>query len=224
MTSAKRKRSPSPSSRKRLHTETDEDPTAQKSPDKNEEPTDPTSAETDPLADAYAELMRSIGGENTNTVSPTPIVTLPINTAPAPPQVVPVQAARRKNPWAGKPLKISKKWGTRAHEKMHFGPTVNKPNHGVWRTQKVADVQEWVRQACDSIRADTDDVVASKPGEKGGYNFLVDMGRPVGYISGSNIQPNTRPEASHLAVYVNKKGYPVTAFPCTPEIFLKNVK
>ena len=62
--------------------------------------------------------------------------------------------------------------------------------------------------------------VASKPGTDGGYNYLVDMaGVTIGYISGSSAKPGTKPEAEHLAVYVNKKGYPATAFPRTPKIF-----
>jgi hypothetical protein len=220
MSSAQRKRrrsSSPPRSRKQLHTETDEDQTTPGLPE-----TDPTSTVTNNFDAEIAELLRSIGdttvpegtGSQT-TVSTTPVITLPITTAPIPL----IQGPRRKNPFVGKPLKISGKWGTTVHEQMHFYPTDQKPDHGVWGTPNVAQVQKWVRKACAAIRQDSDAVVASKPGAKGGYNFLVDMGEPVGYVSGSNIQSGTEPVATHLAVYVNKKGYPVTAFPCTPGIF-----
>lgn len=214
----KRRRSLSPqNSRKLLHTEKGADQTT---PETDTPP--PTSTEKNDFDAEYAEFLRSIGdttapqgtGDQT-TVSTTPVITLPITTAPTPL----VQGPRRKNPWLGKPLKISTKWGTGVHELMHFKPTTSKPNHGVWRTTNIKQVQKWVRQACTAIRTDSDTVVASKPGEKGGYNFLVDMGEPVGYLSGSNIPSGTAPEARYLAVYVNKKGYPATAFPCTPDIF-----
>jgi hypothetical protein len=190
-TAQKRRRSPSPNSRKKLHTETEERTPAPETPDLDAE-----------LA-SFAEEMRGIG---VTLSEPTEVAT-----------ATPVQPA---NPWAGKVKTISGTWGASVHEKMHFAPTTAKPYHGVWGTKKLSKVREWVSLARDSVNANDGYVVASKPGEDGGYNYLVDMdGETVGYISGSKVEPGTKPEAKHLAVYVNKKGYVATAFPCTPEVF-----
>jgi hypothetical protein len=186
----RRSRSPSPNNRKKLHTEADErKPTS--------EP-----ADVDDMLASFAEEMRGIGVT----------LTEPAATAPA----APVKPA---NPYAGRVKNISNTWGASVHEQMHFAPTTAKPYHGVWGTRKLSKVREWVSLARYSVNADDGYVVASKPGEDGGYNYLVDMGEVVGYISGSKVAPGTKPEAKHLAVYVNKKGYVATAFPCTPEIF-----
>lgn len=226
--SSPRKRSRSSSgtsSRKKLHTGKEETPTV---------PT-PAPAPT-PTFDAdyaaFEEMMRGIGdtltdpaetGTDTMTTITVPISTasdptVPVSTMPFP--TVPVARAKPRNPWANKVKQISEKWGSSVHEKMHLAPTTDKPYHGVWGSKKPSKLREWVSLAVDSIYLDDNFVVASKPGENGGYNFLVDMnGKTVGYISGSKVPSGTKPPAKHLAVYVNKKGYPVTAFPCTPEIF-----
>lgn len=221
MAQKKRRRSNSPpSSRKLQHTETGKESTTPDAPETDKTP--PTSTEKDDFDAEYEALMRAIGDTtapqgtgNQTTISAPPVITLPIATAPIPL----AQGPRRANPLIGKPLKISTKWGTGVHELMHFQPTTSKPNHGVWGTNNIKQVQKWVRQACTAIRTDSDAVVASKPGTNGGYNFLVDMGEPVGYLSGSNVPPGTAPEARYIAVYVNNKKYPATAFPCTPNIF-----
>jgi hypothetical protein len=201
------------SSRKKLHTDKEE----------TETPTEP--APTPTFDSDYAEfeaMVRGIGVQPTDPTEtgadPLTTVTVPVSTAPIP--IVPVPQAKPKNPWASKVKAISEKWGNSVHEQMHLAPTTDKPYHGVWGSKKPSKLRGWVSLAVDSIYLDDDFVVASKPGENGGYNFLVDMnGATVGYISGSNFPPGTKPPAKHLAVYVNKKGYPVTAFPCTPEIF-----
>jgi hypothetical protein len=190
--SLKRRRSSSGSSRKKLHTEKEETPATT-------EPTPDLDAE---LAN-FAEEMRGIG---VTLTEPTEVET----TAPA----------RPDNPWTGRVKKLANTWGSSVHEQMHFAPTTTKPYHGVWDTKKLSKVREWVSLARDSVNLDDEYVIASKPGEAGGYNYLVDMaGETVGYISGSDVAPGTKPEAKYLAVYVNKKGYVATAFPCTPDIF-----
>ena len=189
-TAQKRRRASSPvSSRKKLHTETEE--------------REPRIPDLDAELANFAEEMRGIGVTLTEpTVAET---------------VAPVRPA---NPWTGKVKTISSKWGASVHEQMHFAPTTTKPYHGVWGTKKLSKVRQWVSLARDSVNADDGYVVASKRGEDGGHNYLIDMdGEAVGYISGSKVPPGTKPEATYLALYVNKKGYVATAFPCTPEIF-----
>jgi hypothetical protein len=133
---------------------------------------------------------------------------------------IPLPFTKPENPWAGKVKALSSTWGTSIHERSDFAPTTKVDYHGVWGTKKIGEVRNWVSQARDSINADDEFVVASKPGEDGDCDFLVDMdGQTVGYISGSRVAPGTAPEARHVAVHVNKKGYVDAAFPCTPEMF-----
>lgn len=199
----KRRRSTSPSSRKKQNTGQDE--------------TTPVSVTTEaPDLDAeyadFAELMRGIG-----VTLDTPATTTPATTPPVP---APTASARPTNPFTNRVKRIPKAWGSSVHEQMHFKPTTAKSYHGVWRTRELDQVREWVSLARDSVNANDDFVIRSRPGEKGGYNFLVDMdGQTVGYISGSAVPPGMKPPAKHLAVYVNKSGFVATAFPCTPEIF-----
>ena len=66
------------------------------------------------------------------------------------------------------------------------------------------------------------EIVASKPGTgkyRDGYNYLVSMDKPVGYLSGSSVLSGTKPEARYIAVYLDKKGNTVSAFPCSPDMF-----
>jgi hypothetical protein len=203
----KRRRSPSAKSRKKLHTETNETTTTS-APDKT--------PELDADYAKFAEEMRGIGVTLTD---PTEIG----DKAEVSDKTETTTPARPANPWAGTLKKLSSQWGTSVHDQMHTAPTDAKAYHGVWGTKNLTKVREWVRLACDSIYADDNYVVASKPGKDGGRNYLVDMdGETVGYISGSKVEPGTKPEAKHLAVYVNRKGYPVTAFPCTPEVFQRD--
>lgn len=201
--SRKRTRSPSPGSRKKQHTEKqDENPTV---------PEQTTRPDFDAAYAEFAEAMRGIG---TTLTDPTQTGD-ETETTP-----VPIARTRPDNPWVNRVKKLSTKWGAGVHEQMHFAPTRTKKYHGVWGTKKLSTVQGWVSLARDSVNADDDFVVASKPGADGGHNFLVDMdGQTVGYLSGSDVPTGTKPVAKHLALYVNKKGYVATAFPCTPEIF-----
>ncbi len=208
----KRPRSYSGNSRKKLHTE-EEKPTT--TPDPAPTPTHDTA-----FAE-FAEMMRGIGVTlNDPTPTDTPMVTVPEATTPAVTTPVPTTGPKPANPWAGKAKNPSKTWGSSVHEQMHFAPTDTKPYHGVWGTKNLAKVRKWLTTACAGIKRDDGSVVASKAGEKGGWNFLVDMkGTTVGYLSGSRIPPGSQPPARYIAVYVNKQGYPATAFPCTPDIF-----
>jgi hypothetical protein len=130
-------------------------------------------------------------------------------------------AARAKpaNPWRNRTRKIPDWWGTTYHDISHFSPTMGKPYHGVWGTKKVATVYDWVTRARDAVNKDDEHVVQSKPGTDGGYNFLVDMREPVGYMSGSRVPLGTQPQATHVAVYLDAKGNVATVFPCTPDAF-----
>lgn len=187
-------------------------PTSRKKQDTGQDKTTPTAPDVDAGYAEFAELMRGIG-----VTLDTPATTAPATTPPVP---VPAARAKPTNPFTNRVKRIPKVWGSSVHEQMHFKPTTAKPYHGVWRTRDLDQVREWVSLARDSVNADDGFVIASKPGEKGGYNFLVDMdGQTVGYISGSAVPPGTKPPAKHLAVYVNKGGFVATAFPCTPEIF-----
>jgi hypothetical protein len=207
-TAQKRKRRPSPTnSRKKLHTE------------EGNENTTAIATTTKPDPDAeyaeFAEIMRGIGV--TMNDSTTPVLTPPVLATPVPPTPA---LPKPTNPMAGKMRYPAQGWGSSVHEQMHFSPTDAKKYHGVWGTKKLNQVRKWVNQACDSIYYNDEHVVASKPGEKGGYNFLVDMGdTTVGYLSGSSVPPGSKPPANYVAVYVNKNGYPTTAFPCTPDVF-----
>ncbi len=210
-TPKKRRRSSSPSSsRKKLHTEDEKSTTGTK----------PTKS-TDTAYAEFAEMMRGIGVTlNDPTPPDTPVVTIPVVTTPTVTTPVPTAGPKPANPWAGKIKTPAKTWGAAVHEQMHFAPTDTKSYHGVWGTKSLKQVRTWLTTACNSIKRDDKSVVASKPGEKGGWNYLVDMnGTTVGYLSGSKVPPGTQPPAQCIAVYVNKQGYPATAFPCTPDIF-----
>jgi hypothetical protein len=148
-----------------------------------------------------------------STPTPTPTVT---------PTVTP-RATRPKpaNPFEGKIKFLRGNFGTDYHDSSHFKPTDLKPKQGVWGA-KLPKVKTWIGEAINHVYYDDDAIVLSRPGEgasKGGRNFLIDMGKPVGYLSGSSIPKGTQPEARYIGLYVDKKGVTVSAFPCTPETF-----
>jgi hypothetical protein len=80
--------------------------------------------------------------------------------------------------------------------------------HGVWRTKNWSKIGEWVELAPQSIEAGDGYVVNWKPGNKPGrVDYLVNMGREIGYLSGSSIPSNTRPPATHCRVATMRRGY-----------------
>ena len=85
---------------------------------------------------------------------------------------------------------------------------------------KLPQLRKWVGMALDSIYLDDRFVVASKPGTAGGYVYLVSMdGAEVGYLSGASVPPGEKPPATHIEVYLDRKGTTVSAFPSSPGIF-----
>lgn len=149
---------------------------------------------------------------STPTPKPTPTVT---------PKLTPRTGPKPLNPFADTINYLRGNFGTDYHDTAHFHPTDLKSKHGVWGA-KLPRVKKWVGEAIQHVFDDDAAIVASKPGagaSAGGRNYLIDMGRPVGYLSGSSIPTGTRPEARYIALYVNKKGETVSAFPCTPEMF-----
>jgi hypothetical protein len=131
----------------------------------------------------------------------------------------PATHAKPANPWKNRTKKVPDWWGTTYHDMSHFSPMMDKPYHGVWGTRKLATVEAWVVKARASVNSDDDRVVASKPGTDGRYDFLVDMGERVGYLSGALVPLGTQPQANHVAVYLDAKGNVSTMFPCTPDAF-----
>jgi len=162
--------------------------------------------------DMFAQFMQDIVG----TGVPLPPPPLVAQTVPATPP--PVTATKPANPFAGRVKALRGNFGTGAHDVAHFQPTQHKVHHGVWGKRK--KVKEWVGLARDSINNDDEFVVDSKPGQNGGYNYLVYMdGETVGYLSGSSVTPGTKPPAKHIEVYLDNKGNTVSAFPSSPNIF-----
>jgi hypothetical protein len=144
--------------------------------------------------------------------TPTPTVTPTVTTRTGP---------KPANPFAGKIKFLRGDFGTGYHDTAHFKATNLKSKHGVWDAA-LPQVKEWVREAIDHVYYDDASIVASKVGtgaSKGGRNYLIDMGKPVGYLSGSSVPSGTQPEARYIALYVSKNGTTVSAFPCTPEMF-----
>lgn len=179
---------------------------------------------------ATKKRSRSSGsdpGKKQNTSEKTPVLVAPavvkaigatvITTTDDPGE--PTAHAKPLNPWKNRTKKIPDWWGTTHHDMSHFSPTMDKPYHGVWGTKKLATVEAWVIKARASVNRDDERVIASKPGTDGGYNFLVDMGERVGYLSGARVPLGTQPQTTHVAVYLDAKGNVSTVFPCTPEAF-----
>jgi hypothetical protein len=145
--------------------------------------------------------------------TPTPTVT---------PTVTP-SATRPKplNPFKKRIKFLRENFGPNYHDASHFKPTDLKTKQGVWSAE-LPQVKEWIGEAINHIYYDDDAIVLSKPGEgkyKAGRNFLVDMGKPVGYLTGSSVPRGTQPEARYIGLYVDKNGITVSAVPCTPETF-----
>lgn len=160
----------------------------------------------------FAAIMQDILGNGVPLPSP-PLVA---PTVPATP--TPATAPKPLNPFAGTVKSLRGNFGTGAHDVAHFQPTQHKVHHGVWSSRK--KVKEWVGLALDSIYNDDGFVVDSKPGQNGGRNYLISMGRTkVGYLSGSSVTPGTKPPATHIEVYLDKNGNTVSAFPSSPDIF-----
>jgi hypothetical protein len=157
--------------------------------------------------------------EKTPVLVPVKAIGASVTTTPVGEPATPAVHAKPANPWKNRTKKIPDWWGTTYHDVSHFSPTMDKSYHGVWGTRTLATVYDWVTRARASVNKDDEHVVASKRGTDGGYNFLVDMGEPVGYLSGSRVPPGTRPPANHVAVYLDAKGNVVTTFPCTPDVF-----
>jgi hypothetical protein len=202
-TSLKRKRSDSPT-RKKARTGDDAPETMTPAP------TVVQTAATDD--EEFAAFMRDILG----TGVPLPTPPLVAQTVPATPP--PATAPKPLNPFAGTVKPLRGNFGTGAHDVAHFQPTQHKVHHGVWLSRK--KVLKWVGMAIDSIYDDDGFVVASKPGQNGGYTYLVSMnGETVGYLSGSSVPLGTKPPATHIEVYLDKKGTTVSAFPSSPDIF-----
>lgn len=201
--SRKRKHSDSPT-RKKARTGEDAPATITPAP-----VTVPAAATEDEL---FAAIMQDILGEG----EPLPAPPLVAQTVPAPP--APATTPKPRNPFAGTVKALRGNFGSGAHDVAHFQPTRHKTHHGVWRSK--AKAKGWVEQAVDSIYHDDGFVVASKPGQNGGYTYLIDMaGKTVGYLSGSAVPPGTKPPATHIEVYLDKKGNVVSAFPSSPDIF-----
>jgi hypothetical protein len=152
---------------------------------------------------------------STPTPTPTPTVT---PTVPVTPRV---SRPKPVNPFAGTIQFLRSNFGTDYHDSAHFKPTDLKSKHGVWNST-LPQVKKWIGEAINHVYDDDASIVASKPGSgksKGGRNYLIDMGKQVGYLSGSSVPSGTQPEARYIALYVNKKGVTVSAFPCAPEMF-----
>jgi hypothetical protein len=218
----KRKKSPSPT-RKKARVESAE-PTVRA--DDKPPPTHHTQpATTTTLSrEEQSELDRFFSEIDSLTQSTLPPLSTPTPTVT--PTVTPTltpQVTRPKpvNPFAGRIEFLRPNFGTDYHDAAHFKPTDLKSKHGVWN-DKLKQVKEWVGEAINHVYYDDTSIVASKAGSgasKGGRNYLIDMGKPVGYLSGSSVPSGTHPEARYIALYVNKKGVTVSAFPCTPEMF-----
>jgi hypothetical protein len=162
--------------------------------------------------DVFAEFMRDIVGDG-QPLPPPPLVAQTVPATPAP-----AAGPKPVNPFAGRVKPLRGNFGTGAHDVAHFQPTQHKAHHGVWGKRK--KVKEWVGLARDSINNDDNFVVDSKPGQNGGYNYLVYMdGETVGYLSGYSVTPGTKPPAKHIEVYLDNKGNTVSAFPSSPDIF-----
>jgi hypothetical protein len=160
----------------------------------------------------FQAFMRDIVGAGV------PLPTPPLVAQAVPATPPPATAPKPLNPFAGSVKSLRGNFGTGAHDVAHFQPTQHKVHHGVWNSRK--KVKEWVGLALDSIYNDDGFVVASKPGQNGGYTYLVSMdGKTVGYLSGSSVPPGTKPPAKHIEVYLDKKGTTVSAFPSSPDIF-----
>lgn len=119
-------------------------------------------------------------------------------------------------PHLGTIKKLRGNFGTGMHEKFHFAPTTEKSHHGVWGTNNVTTIKGWVGMCVDSIWNGDQFVVGSKAGS-GSWRYLVNMGKQVGYLSGSAAHGS--PPATHIELYVNTKGVTVSAFPSDPSIF-----
>jgi hypothetical protein len=192
----------------------------------------PTPAPSHQIDPQYAEFLRFLESTGGDPLPPLqPLVSAPtsirtVTITPSAPATV--STPKPKNPFAHS----RKLWNNTAnflknfptgHDSAHFLPTPHKTKHGVWAKVKRSEVKEWIGLALDSIYNDDRFVANSKPGtgaSKGGYNYLVFMdGQTVGYISGSLTRPGEEPETQHIAIYVGKSGYPVSAFPCAPDMF-----
>lgn len=172
-------------------------------------------------SDPYADFLRAIGGEDQlPPIQPlvgTPAVAQTVTPTPTAPATV--TGPKPTNPFAGKVKKLRANFGTGYHDVAHFQATRNKPYHGVWEGSR-KKVQGWVKMALDSIYDNDRFVVGSKPGQDGGYTYLISMdGATVGYLSGSSVPPGEKPPAKHIEVYLDKKGNTVSAFPSSPDIF-----
>jgi hypothetical protein len=175
-------------------------------------PTPATVQTTATEDELFAAIMLDILGDGV-PLPPPPLVAL---TVPATP--TPATQPKPINPFAGTVKALRSNFGTGAHDVAHFQPTQHKVHHGVWSSRK--KVKEWVGLALDSIYQDDGFVVASKPGQNGGRNYLISMdGTKVGYLSGSSVTPGTKPPATHIEVYLDNKGNTVSAFPSSPDIF-----
>lgn len=140
----------------------------------------------------------------------------PVSTPTSAPGTKP-PGPKRANPHAGKVKFLRKDFGTQVHDQFHFAPTDQKKIHGVWQGN-LSQIKAWVGMALDSIHTDDDHLIASKKGDKAGqFNYLVSMGTPVGYVSGSSY-PKPLP-ATHVIVFLTKNGVTVSAFPGDPSAF-----
>jgi hypothetical protein len=215
-TSLKRSRSNSPTSRKKARTETPDQPT-------QVDPGDGGTDATEFDIDAYMrQVEEEVARDRANPLTAAQPAVVPRVVAPAP-----VARPKPENPFVGQVAKLRANFGKDDHDKFHFSSTTEKKNHGVWRqakgktwSQKLARVKAWIDLALISINANDDFVVDSKPGLKGGWNYLVSMnGVKVGKLSGSNVQKGAEPPATHIEVYLDKNGQTVSAFPSDPSIF-----
>jgi hypothetical protein len=224
-TKKRKSRSPSPTRKKSRHEEAE-------TPVRVEQPT-PTITTHPPVStheptttalsrDQQSDLDRFLSEIDSLAHTTLPPLSTPTPTPTVTPTVTPrVTRPKPVNPFKGTIDYLRGNFGTDYHDAAHFKPTDLKSKHGVWGA-KLPMVKTWIGEAINHIFDDDASIVASKAGSgasKGGRNYLVDMGKPVGYLSGSSIPRGTRPEARYIALYVNKKGITVSAFPCTPEMF-----
>jgi hypothetical protein len=147
--------------------------------------------------------------ESTTTTSSPPPSSSSSSSAPA---------KKPANLHTGKVKFLRGNFGKAVHDQMHFAPTTAKARHGVWGTKDLGQVKTWVGQALDSIFKNDAYLVKSKKGQKAGaFIYLVNMGEEVGYLSGSSV--TGKPSATHIEVFMDKKGMTTSAFPSSPDGF-----
>lgn len=167
------------------------------------------------LAEAKAKLGQ---GPPVPAVQEPPKKRVATEAEQAPPPAQPAKPAGQA-PHAGKVKNLRGGFGDGYHDKAHFHATDQKSKHGVWGA-KLGKVKQWVQLALDSIHASDDYVVRWKAGDKpGAVNYLVDMKENIGFISGSSVPPGQQPATTHMALFIDRQGNTVSAFPCDPDMF-----